>query len=188
MQNNWMNIDLKNMVETLRENIRTFGGFNPEQVRQAGLLNEDGLRAAIVKALFDGPKTGSAIIEAIAENSASNFKPAAGSIYPLLEQLSDEGLVTSAIKKDRKLFSLTDAGKEFHQAIPSNPAEPSESSNASWATPKWVDLRGVVPIAATRLGKVSVEVATYGTKEQQEAAAAAIDEARRRIHEILAAE
>jgi hypothetical protein len=38
------------------------------------------------------------------------------------------------------------------------------------------------------LGKVSVEVATYGTKEQQEAAAAAIDEARRRIHEILAAE
>lgn len=188
MQDNWMNIDLKNMVETLRENIRTFGGFNPEQVRQAGLLNEESLRSAIVKALFDGPKTGAAIIHSISENSASNFKPAAGTIYPLLEQLSDEGLVSSSIKKDRKLFSLTEAGKEIHGKLPSSPSEPTDSTNSSWSTPKWVDLRGVVPIAATRLGKVSVEVATYGTKEQQEAAAAAIDEARRRIHEILAAE
>jgi DNA-binding PadR family transcriptional regulator len=188
MQNNWMNIDLKNMVDTLRENIRNLGGFNPEQVRQAGLLNEEGFRSAIVKALFDGPKTGAAIIEAISEKSASNFKPAAGTIYPLLEQLSDEGLVSSSIKKDRKLFSLTEAGKEFHGTLPSSQGEPAEANTSSWSTPKWVDLRGVVPIAATRLGKVSVEVATYGTKEQQEAAAAAIDEARRRIHEILAAE
>lgn len=184
MQNNWMNIDLKSMVESLQENIRAFGGFNPEQVRRAGLVNEEGLRLAIIKALGEGPKTGTAIIETIA--SLNSFKPSAGSVYPLLEQLTDEGLISSAFKKDRKTFTLTDAGREFLAAVPESPAPENESE--SWATPKWVDLRGVVPVSLTRLGKVSVEVAKFGTKEQQEEAAKAIDEARRRIHEILSAE
>lgn len=186
MQNNWMNIDLKSMVESLQENIRAFGGFNPTQVRAAGLVNEEGLRLAIIKALAEGPKTGTAIIETIA--TSKSFKPSAGSIYPLLEQLTDEGLISSAFKKDRKTFTLTDSGKEFFASIPESPATETEPDGESWATPKWVDLRGVVPVSLTRLGKVSVEVAKFGTKEQQEAAAKAIDEARRRIHEILSAE
>ncbi len=188
MQNNWMNIDLKNVFDTLKDNIRSLGGFSPEQVRQAGRVDENALRSAIIRALADGPKPGTAVMEFITSNSATSFKPNAGSIYPMLELLSDEGLITSTFKKDRKIYSLTVSGKELNSELPLSPDPDSESSDLGWSAPKWVDLRGAVPVSLTRLGKVSVEVAKHGSKEQQEAAAKAIDEARRKLHEILAAE
>lgn len=187
MDNNWMNFDLKNLVTTLRENVRQFGGFSPEQVRQSGLLNEEGLRAAILKALAADGKTGKEIMDAIQEHSHSNFRPTAGTIYPLLESMTDEGLVSSIIKKDRKVYSLTKAGSSAAAELPETPTPDAEAETQNaWSTPKWVDLRGVIPVAAGRLAKVSAEVAKFGTKQQQEAAAAAIDEARRKLHQILA--
>jgi DNA-binding PadR family transcriptional regulator len=188
MQNNWLNVDLKNMVDALRENIRAFGGFSPEQVRQSGLLNENDLRRGIIKALASGPKTGAGIIEEISAAGTSNFKPAASAIYPLFESLADEGLIGSTFKKDRKFYSLTEAGKEFLAGLAQEPEVVATTTSENWAGPKWVDLRGTVPIAISRLGKVSIEVAKYGSKDQQDEAAKAIDEARRRIHEILASE
>ncbi len=178
---NWANFDFGAMAKSLRENIKTFGGFSPEAVRRTGLLNEEGIRFHILTSLQEGPKTGHEIVQALGLLSA---KPTAASVYPLLESLLDEGLLAVTVKKDRKVYSLTDLGKEI---APNNPA-PEETLDASqestWA-PKWVDVRGVVPVAAARLAKVSLEVSQYGTKEQQEQAAEAIDDARRRIHEIL---
>jgi DNA-binding PadR family transcriptional regulator len=188
MQNNWLNVDLQNMVDTLRDNIRAFGGFSPEQVRQSGLLNEHDLRRGIIKALGSGSKTGAGIIEEISAAGPANFKPAASSIYPLFESLTDEGLIVSTFKKDRKFYSLTETGKEFLAGLAQEPEAKETPTSENWVGPKWVDLRGAVPIAISRLGKVSIEVAKYGSKDQQDEAAKAIDEARRRILEILASE
>lgn len=181
MSDNWTNLDFTAMAKALRENIKSFGGFSPEDVRRSGLLNEEGLRFQILAALKAGPKTGHEIVAALAELSA---KPTAGSVYPLLESLLDEGLVSVAVKKDRKVYSITEAGSELLSNTPEPEDTLPESHESTW-TPKWVDVRGVVPVAAARLAKVSLEVSQYGTKEQQEQAAEAIDEARRRIHEIL---
>jgi DNA-binding PadR family transcriptional regulator len=178
---NWANLDFSAMAKSLRENIKNFGGFSPETVRRSGLLNEEGLRLHILAALQEGSKTGHEIVETLSE---SNFKPTAGAVYPLLESLMDEGLISVTVKKDRKVYSLTAAGKDLASSNPA-PAQPLEDGEeTSWA-PKWVDVRGVVPVAAGRLAKVSLEVSQYGTREQQEQAAEAIDDARRRIHEIL---
>jgi DNA-binding PadR family transcriptional regulator len=178
---NWANFDFSAMANSLRENIKTFGGFSPETVRRSGLLNEEGLRLHILASLQEGSKTGHEIVEALA---ALNFKPTAGAVYPLLESLLDEGLISVAVKKDRKVYSITNAGKKLASSSPAPEEILEEGQETSWA-PKWVDVRGVVPVAAGRLAKVSLEVSQYGTKEQQEQAAEAIDEARRRIHEIL---
>ncbi|MEN9603988.1 MAG: hypothetical protein RLZZ06_323 [Actinomycetota bacterium] len=187
MQNDWSKVDLKNLVATLSENLKQFGGFSPQQVREAALLNEDALEQAILRSLSDGSKTGKQIIEHIHGESRSGFKPKPGAVYPLLESMVDDGLVTAVYKKDRKNYSITEAGKSALTDVPLED-ENTEDTTATWGTPKWVDLRGVVPVAAGRLAKVSVEVAQYGSKQQQEAAAMAIDEARRKIHEILASD
>lgn len=176
-----MNFDFNAMTKSLRNNIKSFGGFSPEAVRRSGLLSEEGLRFQVLNSLQEGSKTGHELIEALAQ---LNIKPTAASVYPLLEGLLDEGMVSVAVKKDRKVYSITDAGKALLSSTPTPEATLDDSEKETWA-PKWVDVRGVVPVAATRLAKVSLEVSKYGTKEQQEQAAEFIDEARRRIHEIL---
>ena len=188
MNNSWANIDLRSLVENLRESVNKFGGFSPEQVRQAASLGEDALQTAILHALKTGPKTGHEIITAIEESTHTSAKPKAASVYPLLEKLTDLGLVSAAMKKDRKVFSLTAAGKDAAATATISSPDETESAGNTWGTPNWVDLRGELPVASKRLAKVALEVAQHGTKEQQSKAAAAIDQARHQLHEILAAE
>lgn len=176
-----MNLDFNAMAKSLRNNIKSFGGFSPEAVRRSGLLSEEGFRFHVLNALQENPKTGHELVEALTQ---LNFKPTAASVYPLLEGLLDEGMVSVGVKKDRKVYSITDDGKALLSSTPTPELSLEDSGEDTWA-PKWVDVRGVVPVAAARLAKVSLEVSQYGTKEQQEQAAEAIDDARRRIHEIL---
>lgn len=180
------NFDLKAIFESLRENISTFGGFSPQQVREAGLISDEKLVAWILRALEQGPKTGHEILAFIGESSSSSVKP--GAVYPMLENLQDQGLVSAKLKADRKVFSLTPEGLSAFEKLAVDP-EPEEVIEGSvWGWPKWVDVRGVVPSASARLAKVTFEVSQHGTKEQQQQAAEALDEARKRIHAILAAD
>ena len=56
------------------------------------------VRAAILAVLAEQPMNGYQIIQEIAERSGGAWKPSPGSIYPTLQQLEDEGLVT---RRDR---------------------------------------------------------------------------------------
>jgi DNA-binding PadR family transcriptional regulator len=176
------------LVENLRESINKLGGFSPEQVRQAASMGEDALQAAVLNVLLDAPKTGHDILLAIAEVSPAGKSAKAADLYPLLEKMTDLGLVKSEVKKDRKKFSLTELGKDAAAEASAAPASESETKSSGWATPNWVDLKGALPLASKRLAGVALEVAQHGSKEQQEKAAAAIDEARRKLHEILASD
>lgn len=165
-----------------------FGGFSPEQVRKAASMNEDTMTQAILVSLKKSSMTGNEILLDLEKSSTTNFKPKASTLYPVLENMVDKGLLKSELKKDRKIFSLTDAGKDA-SAHAEKPAEDAEATaSRGWATPTWIDLQGELPIASKRLAGVALEVAQHGTKAQQQQAAAAIDEARRKLHEILASE
>ncbi len=61
-------------------------------------------------------------------------------------------------------------------------------NRSAWSAPTWVDVNGEVAKAGKRLANVALEVAQTGTKAQQAEAAKVIDEARRKLHAILAAE
>ncbi len=186
MSDNWVTTDLRAMAESLRSSIKQFGGFNPEQVRKAGSMGEEALRHYVLLALEDGAKTGHEILELISHTTKSARKPTAANLYPLLENMTDVGLVTAEFKKDRKTYSITKAGQQA-ASEPKSVSEPElETEGTNWFSPNWVDLRGELAKAGRRLARVSMDVAQQGTKDQQDRAAAILDEARRAMHEILA--
>lgn len=151
-------------------------------------MGEDALKAEILIALKSGAKTGHEILTTVIESTKTSAKPKAATLYPLLEQMADLGLVASSMKKDRKVFTLTAAGLEASQAATPLTSEESDDTSKVWGAPNWVDLRGELAVASKRLATVAFEVAQHGSKEQQTKAAEAIDQARRLLHEILAAE
>ena len=62
--------------------------------RRAGIRRGD-VRSAILTLLAEAPMHGYQIMQLLAERSGGIWQPSAGSIYPTLQQLEDEGLVTS---------------------------------------------------------------------------------------------
>lgn len=189
MQKSVFGADIRALAESLMGSVRRQGGFSPSEVRNSTLLSEEARRANILQSLDDGPKTGHEIIKRIESQTAFGINVSPSSIYPQLENLADMGLLKVEVVKDRKTFTLTKTGraalKDQNSSIPKNDGEPDDDS-PMWLGPKWVDLRGGLANSSKRLAKVALEVSQYGTKEQQESAAIAIDEARKKIHEILA--
>ncbi|MGA8788951.1 MAG: PadR family transcriptional regulator, partial [Paenarthrobacter sp.] len=68
------------------------------------------LRSAILALLAERPMHGYQIIHEIEERSGGSWKPSAGSVYPTLQLLADEGFVSAEESNGRKIYSLTEAG------------------------------------------------------------------------------
>ncbi|MBR9692948.1 helix-turn-helix transcriptional regulator [Candidatus Woesearchaeota archaeon] len=75
------------------------------------------LRILVLKHLSMKPRAGYGLIKDI--NECTGWKPSYGSMYPLLEHLKEEGLVEVEEKGNKKVYHLTDKGKEevhnFHK-------------------------------------------------------------------------
>jgi len=69
------------------------------------------VRTAILAALRDEPMHGYQVIRVLEERSGGHWRPSAGSIYPTLQQLEDEGLVRSEEVDGRRTYRLTDEGQ-----------------------------------------------------------------------------
>src|SRR5580693_6737018 len=70
------------------------------------------IRTAALLLLAEEPRNGYQIMQEVGERSEGAWRPSPGSTYPALQQLEDEGLIRSEEHDGRKLFALTDAGKE----------------------------------------------------------------------------
>jgi DNA-binding PadR family transcriptional regulator len=68
-----------------------------------------GLKYVVLYLLSEGPRNGAEIMEAVERMSMGAWRPSPGSIYPLLSQLSEEGLI---LKRDDQRYELTSAGAE----------------------------------------------------------------------------
>lgn len=137
------------------------------------------VRAAVLALLHEEPMHGYQIIREIEERSGGRWKPSAGSVYPTLQLLADEGVVAAEMAHDRKIYSLTEDGRlEAEHA----------AKNAPWDTSSMKD--GMHPGPLTRAGmdlaQATAQVARSGTSDQQKEAAEALDAARRKIYSILA--
>ncbi len=69
------------------------------------------IRLALLSLLESGPKHGYELMKELESKSGGVYKASAGAIYPALQQLEDEGLVTSDQLEGKRKYSLTDAGK-----------------------------------------------------------------------------
>jgi DNA-binding PadR family transcriptional regulator len=138
------------------------------------------LRAAVLALLAERPMHGYQIISEIAERSGGAWKPSPGSVYPTLQLLADEGLISAEESGGRKTYSLTEAGRAE--------AEASADRPAPWQTsgPRDFGAAGALPKAGIELAQAAAQVGRTGTPEQVKQAVDVLDDARRRLYAILA--
>ena len=70
------------------------------------------VRLALLSLLNEGPKHGYQLMKEIEERSGGLYKASAGSVYPTLQQLEDEGLITSGQVEGKRIYRITPAGKK----------------------------------------------------------------------------
>jgi DNA-binding PadR family transcriptional regulator len=69
------------------------------------------LRLYLLRLLVDRPMHGYEIIQALADQSGGTYQPSAGTIYPRLGKLEEEGLVTKEADGRKTVYAITDAGR-----------------------------------------------------------------------------
>ena len=69
------------------------------------------VRIAILSLLSEGPKHGYDLMKEMENRSGGSYRVSAGTIYPALQQLEDEGLIVSEQKDGKRVYQLTDLGK-----------------------------------------------------------------------------
>ncbi len=107
------------------------------------------------------------------------WRPSPGSVYPTLQLLEDEGLISSEETDGRKRFALTEAGR----------AAAEQAGAAPWEQPGDDDLvRNIRDVRDAIGGAMHAlrEVMTSGTDDQRRRAIEIVVDARKKLYAILA--
>jgi len=83
------------------------------------------VRLALLDLLAEEPRHGYDLIKALETRSGGAYRASAGTIYPTLQLLEDEGLATAEEREGKRVYRLTDAGRALL-------AEERESVAAIW--------------------------------------------------------
>lgn len=150
--------------------------------RPAPRMQRGDVRTAVLTLLAEEPMHGYQIIREIDERSGGAWKPSAGSVYPTLQLLVDEGMVESEESGGRKVYSLTQTGREAAHA------ETAESTQTPWeaAGKREGAHRTALAKAGAELAQAVAQVGRSGSAEQVAQAVALLDETRRKVYGILA--
>jgi DNA-binding PadR family transcriptional regulator len=136
------------------------------------------VRLAILALLTEGPMHGYEIIQQIADRSQGLWRPSPGSVYPTLQMLVDEGLITGSETDGKKrLFELTEDGRGVAEKVETPPWE----QIADGADPGQVNLR----TATGQLFGAAAQAGQAATPEQQQRIVDIINNARKEIYGIL---
>jgi DNA-binding PadR family transcriptional regulator len=156
-------------------------GFGPRGPR----VRRGDVRAAILDLLAEGqPWNGYQIIQEIGERTQGVWRPSAGSVYPALQQLEDEGLITPAAGEDRRRnYTLTDEGRAYVEA------------HAAELRSSWDAVTGSVDDEVVQMHNLSrqvamatAQVAQAGTAAQVQQASKILADTRKALYRILAAD
>ncbi len=158
-----------------------FGKGGPGRHRQ----RRGDIKFVLLELLKDQPRHGYELIKAMEERSAGFYRPSPGVVYPTLQLLEDEGNVTSQVVEDKRVYTITDAGRNALQA---REAAQEGEFGPPWARHHGPDMPQLLELrrAAMALAESVMQVARYGTPEQVQAVKALIESASREVHSILA--
>ncbi|HEU4892676.1 MAG TPA: PadR family transcriptional regulator [Vicinamibacterales bacterium] len=70
------------------------------------------LNQIVLEIIKDKPRHGYDVIKGIEEKFHGLYAPSAGSVYPILQALEDQGFVTSSQEGGKKIYSITADGKK----------------------------------------------------------------------------
>ncbi len=141
------------------------------------------IRTAVLAVLTEAPGHGYDVMQNLEDKSGGAWRPSPGSVYPTLQLLEDEGLVRSTERDGKRVFEITDSGR----------AESAERIEQAGGTPWELAGKGQrrgreVRDAFAGLYQAFKQVATVGTPEQVERGLAIVNDARKQLYQILAAD
>jgi DNA-binding PadR family transcriptional regulator len=87
-----------------------FGGRGREG--RGRFLEQGDLRWLALDLISEQPRHGYEVIRAIEDALHGNYAPSPGAIYPLLTMLEETGLIDGESQGNKKLYRLTEAGRE----------------------------------------------------------------------------
>jgi DNA-binding PadR family transcriptional regulator len=135
------------------------------------------VRAAILALLGERPMHGYEMIQELEARTDGVWRPSAGSIYPTLQLLEDEGLVAGEESEGKRRFSLTDTGRAEAEKLDRPPWEEVTDQDAGYAS----SLRD----SAFQLGAAIIQVARTGSEDQIAKTREILNDARRRVYTVL---
>lgn len=87
-------------------------GIAGSQLGRTRLFERGELRYALLDLLTDKPRHGYELLQALATRYSPFYTPSAGAVYPTLQLLEDAGAVTSAHIDGKKVYTITEAGRQ----------------------------------------------------------------------------
>lgn len=69
------------------------------------------LRLYLLNLLDEAPRHGYDIIQALSDRTGGTYTPSAGTVYPRLAKLEEEGLVTKSVDGRKTVYEITEAGR-----------------------------------------------------------------------------
>ena len=156
------------------------GAFWSAGSRHGGRMRRGGTQVAILALLAEQPMHGYQIIQELATRSGGAWTPGAGSVYPALEQMEAQGLITGEQQDDKRVCSITDKGREVAQRTHSHGRAPWDE--AAEASGPRVNLGQSIFALMSAVQQVS----KTGSDEQVDRTVALVDQARKAIYQILA--
>ena len=149
------------------------------QGRGRGRMRRGDIRTAVLAVLSEEPGHGYDVMQRLEDKTDGSWRPSPGSVYPMLQLLADEGLAQSVERDGKRVYELTDAGREQAASAPAPWTAVADESDDALVALR--DLAFQV-LAATR------QVANAGTATQLEAAQTVLRDARRSLYRLLAEE
>jgi DNA-binding PadR family transcriptional regulator len=137
------------------------------------------IRVALLRALEAGPAHGYEIIRRLEEGSGGLWRPSAGSVYPTLQLLEEQGLLSSREDGGKRVYELTDSGRAEAE-------EGAGSGRFPWESEEGLTGYRALRSAVSQLVLATKQVQVAGEPELVERAAAIVKEARQKLYQLLA--
>ena len=145
-----------------------------------GRMRRGDIRTAILAVLTENAGHGYDIISRLQEKSGGMWRPSAGSVYPTLQQLEDEGLVTVAEADGKRVYTVTEEGAaEAERRIEEAGGEPWSVDVGSGVHP------GHLFRSIGALTMAAKQIVAAGTPAQLAVAVKVTDDARKELYRIL---
>jgi DNA-binding PadR family transcriptional regulator len=97
--------------------------------RGAWSFERGGIKFAILGLLKDKPRHGYDLIRAMEEQSGGMYSPSPSAMYPTLQALEEQDLVTSETEGGKKIYSITEVGLGYLEEN----KEEAQSHQEHWA-------------------------------------------------------
>jgi DNA-binding PadR family transcriptional regulator len=81
-------------------------------MRRGRFFGAGEVRIAILSLLSEKPRHGYELMKELETRSGGSYRVSAGTMYPALQQLEDEGMIVSATTDGKRVYQLTDLGKQ----------------------------------------------------------------------------